>query len=90
MAKWSAKRSRRSWQGSDSDVCGRDRRANRIGDDEEIFVAPEVEMHALQRDIVTNFYAATATLWKVEVTASNVCTLGVPSIILWNVFRTSG
>jgi len=35
-------------------------------------------------------YAATATLWKVEVTASNVWTFGVPSIILARVFNTSG
>jgi len=35
-------------------------------------------------------YAATATLWKVEVTASNVWTLGVPSIIRASVLNTSG
>jgi hypothetical protein len=35
-------------------------------------------------------YTATSELWKVEVTASNVCTFGVPSIIFANVRNTSG
>jgi hypothetical protein len=35
-------------------------------------------------------YAATATLWKVDVTVSNVCTLGAPSINRSIVFNTCG
>jgi len=32
----------------------------------------KTELTALPRDMFTDLYAATATLWKVEVTASNV------------------
>ena len=32
----------------------------------------ETELTVLPRDMFTDLYAATATLWKVEVTASNV------------------
>ena len=35
-------------------------------------------------------YTATGTLWKVEMTVSNVWTLGVPSITFAKVFNTSG
>src|ERR1035437_1783391 len=45
---------------------------------------------ALPCDMFTDLYAAIATLWKVQVMASNVWTLGVPSIILARVFNTSG
>ena len=50
----------------------------------------KTEVTALPCDVLTDIYAALATLWKVEVTASNVWTLGVPSIIPARVFNTSG
>ena len=44
-----------------------------MGDDElGTLSLGKTELTALPRDMFTDLYAATASLWKVEVTASNV------------------